>query len=264
VLAASPSPSQRPDTTLVYPDQSEAPGPESVSGQSRLVSSTERGREGGRRTRGGDVCVSPCACPSACTPGMGAPVTPACLLLLLHLTAGTSAEPHYVVVIPAELYHPHTGTVSVHLSDLNETVRVSVRLERGDGPSALTLLEREVQEPRLHENVRFQVPAPSGGSRKWRSCTSRSGEMPCSSLSGRKCCCGRWSPAPLCRRTRPSTSRDRQVRGQELLEGVSWGPRPLGRTPGIWGQAGGLVRDSGLSLLGPCLHPARGEKRPKP
>ncbi|XP_065278919.1 alpha-2-macroglobulin-like protein 1 [Emys orbicularis] len=94
---------------------------------------------------------------------MGAPVTPTCLLLLLHLTAGTSAEPHYVVVSPAVFYHPHTGTVSVHLSDLNETVRVSVRLERGDGLSAITLLEREVQEPRLHENVRFQVPAPSGG-----------------------------------------------------------------------------------------------------
>nr|XP_042701770.1 alpha-2-macroglobulin-like protein 1 [Chrysemys picta bellii] len=94
---------------------------------------------------------------------MGAPVTLACLLLLLHLTAGTSAEPHYVVVSPAVLYHPHTGTVSVHLSDLKETVRVSVRLERGDGPSAITLLEREVQEPRLHKNVRFQVPAPSGG-----------------------------------------------------------------------------------------------------
>ncbi|XP_053870695.1 alpha-2-macroglobulin-like protein 1 [Malaclemys terrapin pileata] len=94
---------------------------------------------------------------------MGAPVTPACLLLLLHLTAGTSAEPHYVVVSPAVLYHPHTGTVSVHLSDLNETVRVSIRLERGDGLSAITLLEREVQEPRLHENVRFQVPAPSKG-----------------------------------------------------------------------------------------------------
>ncbi|XP_065278862.1 alpha-2-macroglobulin-like protein 1 [Emys orbicularis] len=94
---------------------------------------------------------------------MGAPVTPACLLLLLHLTAGTSAEPHYVVVSPAVFYHPHTGTVSVHLSDLNETVRVSVRLERGDGPSAIILLEREVQEPHLHENVRFQVPAPSGG-----------------------------------------------------------------------------------------------------
>ncbi|XP_067397053.1 alpha-2-macroglobulin-like protein 1 [Emydura macquarii macquarii] len=70
---------------------------------------------------------------------------------------------HYVVVIPAELYHPHTGTVSVHLSALNETVRVSVRLERGNGTSAITLLEREVQGPRLHENVRFQVPAPSGG-----------------------------------------------------------------------------------------------------
>ncbi|XP_067398967.1 alpha-2-macroglobulin-like protein 1 [Emydura macquarii macquarii] len=94
---------------------------------------------------------------------MGAPVTPACLLLLLHLTAGTSAEPHYVVVSPAELYHPHTGTVSVHLSALNETVRVSVRLESGNGTSAITLLEREVQGPRLHENMRFQVPAPSGG-----------------------------------------------------------------------------------------------------
>uniref|UniRef100_A0A8C3G028 A2ML1 protein n=1 Tax=Chrysemys picta bellii TaxID=8478 RepID=A0A8C3G028_CHRPI len=70
---------------------------------------------------------------------------------------------HYVVVSPAVLYHPHTGMVSVHLSDLNETVRVSVRLERGDGPSAITLLEREVRECRLHENVPFQVPAPSGG-----------------------------------------------------------------------------------------------------
>ncbi|XP_065433705.1 alpha-2-macroglobulin-like protein 1 [Chrysemys picta bellii] len=94
---------------------------------------------------------------------MGAPVTPACLLLLLHLTAGTAAEPHYVVVSPAVLYHLHMGTVSVHLSDLNETVRVSVRLERGDGPSAITLLEREFREHRVHENVRFQVPAPSGG-----------------------------------------------------------------------------------------------------
>ncbi|XP_074834813.1 alpha-2-macroglobulin-like protein 1 [Carettochelys insculpta] len=94
---------------------------------------------------------------------MGAPVTPACLLLLLHLTAGTSAEPHYVVVSPAQLYHPHTGTVSVHLIDLNETVQVSVRLERRDGPSNITLLEREVHEPRLHENVSFQVPAPAGG-----------------------------------------------------------------------------------------------------
>ncbi|XP_075774770.1 alpha-2-macroglobulin-like protein 1 isoform X1 [Pelodiscus sinensis] len=94
---------------------------------------------------------------------MGAPVTPAGLLLLLHLTAGTSAEPHYVVVSPAQLYHPHTGTVSVHLSDLNETVRVSVRLERGEGLSNVTLLEREVQEPRLRENLSFQVPAPSRG-----------------------------------------------------------------------------------------------------
>ncbi|XP_050790850.1 alpha-2-macroglobulin-like protein 1 [Gopherus flavomarginatus] len=92
---------------------------------------------------------------------MGGPVT--CLLLLLHLTAGTSAEPHYVVLSPAELHHPHTGTVSVHLSDLNETVRVSVWLERKNGTSTITLLEREVREPRLHENVRFQVPAPSGG-----------------------------------------------------------------------------------------------------
>ncbi|CAM2109011.1 unnamed protein product [Caretta caretta] len=32
-------------------------------------------------------------------------------------------EQRYVVVSPAVLYHPHTGTVSVHLSDLNETVR---------------------------------------------------------------------------------------------------------------------------------------------
>uniref|UniRef100_A0A8C8SGL1 Alpha-2-macroglobulin bait region domain-containing protein n=1 Tax=Pelusios castaneus TaxID=367368 RepID=A0A8C8SGL1_9SAUR len=55
------------------------------------------------------------------------------------------------------------GTVSVHLSDLNETVQVSVRLEKGDGSSTITLLEREVQEPHLLEIVHFQVPAPSRG-----------------------------------------------------------------------------------------------------
>ncbi|XP_073181608.1 alpha-2-macroglobulin-like protein 1 [Lepidochelys kempii] len=53
-------------------------------------------------------------------------------------------------------------------------------------------------------------PHPGGG-RKRRSCTSRSGETPCTSLSGRKCCCRHWSPGPWCRRTRPSTSRDRQL-----------------------------------------------------
>ncbi|CAM5178179.1 unnamed protein product [Eretmochelys imbricata] len=72
-----------------------------------------------------------------------------------------------------------------------------------------------------------------GGSRKWRSCTSRSGETPCTSLSGRKSCCRHWGPGPWCRRTRPSTSRDRRL-PLVTLQPVPWASsrlemgRPLG------------------------------------
>ncbi|XP_075774773.1 alpha-2-macroglobulin-like protein 1 isoform X2 [Pelodiscus sinensis] len=162
VLGACASPRQRPDPTLLCPAHRRSSGPR-VYIRAQQAGPRLRAWEGGRRTQRGVTCVCPLSQHVCLHPGMGAPVTPAGLLLLLHLTAGTSAEPHYVVVSPAQLYHPHTGTVSVHLSDLNETVRVSVRLERGEGLSNVTLLEREVQEPRLRENLSFQVPAPSRG-----------------------------------------------------------------------------------------------------
>ncbi|XP_075774771.1 alpha-2-macroglobulin-like protein 1 isoform X2 [Pelodiscus sinensis] len=162
VLGACASPRQRPDPTLLCPAHRRSSGPR-VYIRAQQAGPRLRAWEGGRRTQRGVTCVCPLSQHVCLHPGMGAPVSPAGLLLLLHLTAGTSAEPHYVVVSPAQLYHPHTGTVSVHLSDLNETVRVSVRLERGEGLSNVTLLEREVQEPRLRENLSFQVPAPSRG-----------------------------------------------------------------------------------------------------
>nr|XP_042701768.1 alpha-2-macroglobulin-like protein 1 [Chrysemys picta bellii] len=175
---------------------------------------------------------------------MGAPVTPACLLLLLHLTAGTSAEPHYVVVSPAVLYHPHMGTVSVHLSDLNETVRVSVRLEGGMGPALSPCWRERSRSPVCTRTCASRFQPRLGGSRKWQSCTSRSGEMPCSSLSGRKCCCGRCSPGPLCRRTRPSTSQDRQY-----PEGYGEGFEP----PGIDSAPVSSTRHSGAARDESCV-----------
>ncbi|XP_067167896.1 alpha-2-macroglobulin-like protein 1, partial [Apteryx mantelli] len=107
-----------------------------------------------------------CSCPQHpfAAGGMMPSTTLLCLLLyILHLTAGTSAEPHYVVTSPAVIYYPHTAMLWVHLSDVHESVWVTVQLERPDVMSNITLLEREVQEPHLYLNVTFPAPAPSNG-----------------------------------------------------------------------------------------------------
>ncbi|XP_062451350.1 alpha-2-macroglobulin-like protein 1 [Rhea pennata] len=88
---------------------------------------------------------------------------PCLLLYILHLTAGTSAEPYYVVTSPAVIYYPHTAMLWVHLSGVNESVWVTVQLERPDVTSNITLLEREVQESHLYLNITFPAPAPSNG-----------------------------------------------------------------------------------------------------
>ncbi|XP_054252397.1 alpha-2-macroglobulin-like protein 1 [Indicator indicator] len=88
---------------------------------------------------------------------------PILLLLLLQLTAWVSAAPSYVVTCPAVLYHPHTTTLWVHLSGLHEPVQVTIQLQRADEPQSITLLDREVQEPRLHLNITFPAPAPARG-----------------------------------------------------------------------------------------------------
>ncbi|NXI62426.1 A2ML1 protein, partial [Anseranas semipalmata] len=88
---------------------------------------------------------------------------PCLLLLILHLTAGASAAPHYVVTSPAVIYHPHAATLWVHLSDLHQPTLVTVQLQRADGAGNITLLERKVQEPCLYLNVTFPAPAPSKG-----------------------------------------------------------------------------------------------------
>ncbi|XP_014459063.1 alpha-2-macroglobulin-like protein 1 [Alligator mississippiensis] len=95
---------------------------------------------------------------------METPPTSACLIfLILHLAAGTFAKPQYVVVFPAELYHSHTGMVSVHLAKLSKTVQVIIQLQRKSEPSNITLLKRVVQEFHLQETVPFPVPAPATG-----------------------------------------------------------------------------------------------------
>ncbi|NXL85239.1 A2ML1 protein, partial [Alectura lathami] len=85
------------------------------------------------------------------------------LLLFLHLAAGPSAALHYVVTSPAVLYHPHTATLWVHLSGLQQPTQVTIQLQRASGAENITLLERKVQEPQLHLNFTFPTPAPSTG-----------------------------------------------------------------------------------------------------
>ncbi|KAM6368588.1 alpha-2-macroglobulin-like protein 1 [Pluvialis apricaria] len=88
---------------------------------------------------------------------------PALLLLILHLTAGASAAPSYVVTSPAVIYHPHTAMLWVHLSGLHEPVQLTIQLQRPDGTHNITLLERKVQEPHLYLNITFPAPAPAKG-----------------------------------------------------------------------------------------------------
>ncbi|NWS36404.1 A2ML1 protein, partial [Polioptila caerulea] len=92
-------------------------------------------------------------------------MSPALLTLftILLLSAGASGAPSYVVVSPAVLYHPHSSTLWVHLSDLQGPVQVHVQLQRDSGTPPTTLLRREVLEPHLHLNVTFPAPAPAKG-----------------------------------------------------------------------------------------------------
>lgn len=64
---------------------------------------------------------------------------------------------YYVVVIPAELYHLHKGMLWVHLANLNETVLVTLQLERERPSSNIILLEKKVKEPNLTENALSSV-----------------------------------------------------------------------------------------------------------
>ncbi|NXN94642.1 A2ML1 protein, partial [Rhinopomastus cyanomelas] len=82
------------------------------------------------------------------------------LLLILHFTAGASAALKYVITSPAVIYHPHTATLWVHLSEVHEPVQVTIQLQRADN---ITLLDRKVQEPHLYLNITFPVPAPVEG-----------------------------------------------------------------------------------------------------
>ncbi|NWI23554.1 A2ML1 protein, partial [Sula dactylatra] len=86
---------------------------------------------------------------------------PVLLLLILHLTAGASAAPSYVVTSPAVTYHPHTAMLWVHLSGLHKPVQVTIQLERKDRTHNIILLERKVQEPHLYLNITFPAPAPT-------------------------------------------------------------------------------------------------------
>ncbi|NWW53847.1 A2MG protein, partial [Pedionomus torquatus] len=64
---------------------------------------------------------------------------PSLLLCILHLTAGASAEPRYMVFFPSVLYYPHPGKVHIHLMDLEEPVRVTLHLESRHNIPNLTL-----------------------------------------------------------------------------------------------------------------------------
>lgn len=61
------------------------------------------------------------------------------------------------MVSPAVLYHPHSATLWVHLSDLQGPVQVRVQMQRDSTTLPTTLLMREVLEPHLHLNVTFPV-----------------------------------------------------------------------------------------------------------
>ncbi|KAK2516629.1 alpha-2-macroglobulin-like protein [Columba livia] len=124
---------------------------EPVTEQTRVFSNPGSG-EGG------------CGCPRRprAAGDMRSPSAPSILLLLiLHLAAGVSAVPSYVVTSPAVIYHPHTAMLWVHLSGLHEPVHVTVQLQRADKSHNITLLERKVQEPHLYLDIDFPAPAPT-------------------------------------------------------------------------------------------------------
>ncbi|XP_078507539.1 alpha-2-macroglobulin-like protein 1 isoform X2 [Lissotriton helveticus] len=83
-------------------------------------------------------------------------------LLLLNLLSGSGASPHYAVLIPAEIHFPHTERACVHLTGLNGTAHVTVKLHLQE--VNLTLLDEEVEPSTYFKCVSFQVPLPAGGS----------------------------------------------------------------------------------------------------
>ncbi|NXF78881.1 A2ML1 protein, partial [Sclerurus mexicanus] len=89
------------------------------------------------------------------------------LFLILHLAAGASAAPSYVVAAPAVMYHPYPATLWVHLSGLSEHVQVTIELQRRDRTQPITVLKTEVQEHQVHLNVTFPTPAPTSGSAEY-------------------------------------------------------------------------------------------------
>uniref|UniRef100_A0A8B9E927 Alpha-2-macroglobulin bait region domain-containing protein n=1 Tax=Anser cygnoides TaxID=8845 RepID=A0A8B9E927_ANSCY len=63
------------------------------------------------------------------------------LLCLLHLVAGASAQPRYLVLFPYVIYYPHGGKVHIHLMDLDGPVRVTLHLASSHSVPNVTLEE---------------------------------------------------------------------------------------------------------------------------
>ncbi|NXU48344.1 A2ML1 protein, partial [Turnix velox] len=88
---------------------------------------------------------------------------PCLLLCTLHLTAGASAKPHYVVLFPYVLYFPHPGKVHVHLMDLDEPVQVTLHLESSHGVPNITLEAQGSKILQLNWPNFSKIPAPPAG-----------------------------------------------------------------------------------------------------
>ncbi|KAM6238702.1 alpha-2-macroglobulin-like protein 1 [Porphyrio hochstetteri] len=75
---------------------------------------------------------------------MGSAAALPCLLLgILHLTAGASAKPHYLVLFPPVLHYPHGGKVHIHLLELDEPVRVTLHLASSHSVPNVTLEQQD-------------------------------------------------------------------------------------------------------------------------
>ncbi|KAM6399435.1 alpha-2-macroglobulin-like protein 1 [Rhynochetos jubatus] len=104
--------------------------------------------------------------PTMCPPPwiMGSAATLPCLLLCtLYLTAGASAEPHYVVLFPSVLYYPYTGKVHIHLMDLDGPVRVTLHLESSHSVPSITLEQQGNGTLQLNWPSLSNVSTPSAG-----------------------------------------------------------------------------------------------------
>ncbi|XP_077202330.1 alpha-2-macroglobulin-like protein 1 isoform X2 [Paroedura picta] len=86
-------------------------------------------------------------------------------LTLLSTTASAVPEPHYMVVVPAILYHPNEEKVCILLSSLPENVHLTVTLEMT--AQNHSIVEKDVARPGTFECISFQVPAftPTGNTK---------------------------------------------------------------------------------------------------